>query len=262
MGSFRSKMMISLGTIISAQVDLHSVLPTVKSATRLLCEEHHVPLKQTYQCPGTEKAEPHGNVRVVRGVEAPDGWVLLTEPKPTTEEVKPEIDKKSLALYPVPAADVEANTVVGESIYYLAPSSPASNQVWAILASIIKKGKVALLTKGTFTPNEKMYRLESFRGYLVLRELVFPDKISEAPPTPEVKVDKDMAKLVEQFVDNLVAPWEDFDSTDTNAKRFDAWVAKGKLVPLPDVQVKDASSTSPINLMETLKQAVENAKKK
>jgi non-homologous end joining protein Ku len=221
----------------------------------MLCEEHHVPLKQYLQCPGTDDAEPHNDVNIVRGVEAPDGWVILTTPKPTAEEVKPEIDKKALNLYPIPASEVEANTVVGESIYYLAPSTAASYQVWAILAAIVKKGK------GAFTPNEKMYRLESFRGYLVLRELVFPDKISETPPTPEVKVDRAMAGLVEQFVDNLVAPWDAFDSSDTNAKRFDAWVAQGKHVPLPDVHVKDASSTSPINLMETLRQAVENAKK-
>ena len=258
MPSFRSKMMLSLG-LIQAQVDLHTVLPTVKSTTRMLCGEHIVPLKQYYQCPGTDKAEAHSDVDIVRGVPNAEGWTILTQPKPEADN---DVDKKSLSLYPIPAFEVEVNTFAGDSIYYVVPSGKASDQTWAILAQVIKKGKVALVTKAAFTPNEKMYRLELFRGYLVLRELVFPDKIAETPPVPEGKVDKAMASLVEQFIDNLVEPWDNFDSSDTNAKRFDAWLATGKQVAGPEVRVKDADSSSPINLMETLKQAVEDAKKK
>lgn len=258
MSSFRSKLTLSLGSVISAQVDLHSVLPSTKSQTRMLCGEHTEPVKMAWQCPGKGEAQAHyvyGD-QIVRGVENAEGWTIVTGTKPEVE-----IDKKTIGLVPIPAVEVERNTFVGEAIYYLTPSGPSAHQVWQILAGIVKKGKVALITKAAFTPNEKMYRLDTFRDYLVLRELVYPDKIADTPAVPEGKVDKAMTTLVDQFVDNLLTSWDGFDSSDANTKRFDAWIATGKTVINPDVPVKEQGNQA-ADLMETLKRAVESAQKK
>lgn len=244
-------MMLSLGSVIQAQVDIHTVIPTVKSGAHLLCATHTKRVSQFYRC---EEGEEVAWGELARGIETAEGWKVQTDPPPRSEA------DKTIPLTPVPLNELLEQTFEGPAIYYLVPNAAAANQVWQVLAQIVKRGKIALISKMALgeRQNEKMWRLDLFRGYLVLRELVYPEVIKAVPEIPEAKIDKQISTLVDQFVENLVSSWDSFDSSDPNIKRFDAWIQAGTTVAGPEVQVKEVS---PAPLLDSLRHAVETTKK-
>lgn len=252
MAAYRSKMMLSLGSVISAFVDIHTVIPTQKTGAHLLCGTHTKRLSQFYRC---EEGEEVPRENQVRGIETGNGWLIQTNERPLVET------DKQIQLTPVPMDEVLENTFEGDSIYYLVPSASTSNQVWQVLASIVRKNEIAMISKCALgsRQNEKMWKLGLFRGYLVLRELVYPEAIKATPEIPDATIDKQTAALVDQFVENLVSSWDSFDTSDPNLKRLDAWMQAGKLIEDPDVQVKEVSA---VPLLDSLREAVEENKKR
>lgn len=250
MNSYRKGMMLSLG-VISASVDLYAVVPTDKArSTRMLCPTHHEPLKQQYICEQGENLHPVARDEAVRGIETVNGWIIAPdEEKPSAET------SKQLELTPVATAVLSERTFEGPAIYYLTPSSAVSMQAWEVLVGILKKGKISLVTKNALgqSAREKLWKLDLFCGYLVMRELVYPEAIRPVPDILHVKVDKKITVLVEQFVENLLTDWDSLDSSDSNARRFDEWMAAGKTVI---TQPTTQTESSPVPLLEALQEAV------
>jgi non-homologous end joining protein Ku len=223
--AYRKGLTLSLG-LISAQVDLHTVAPKSKTGLNRLCPEHTVKLKQKYECPGTSAAEAHDVPwgSWVMGVDTGDGFKVVNE------EERPTIEAAGgFTLVPVPRTDLEASTFEGDGIYYVAPNTEHSDQAWAILNRVVQEGEVALITKGAMRkgPTEKIWRLSSFNGYLVLREIRFPEEIKPSPEAPEVPIDDTQYALVQQFLGGLTTAWEDFDSSNAMAARMQEWLGTG-----------------------------------
>lgn len=243
-------MLLSLG-VISASVDLYTVVPTDKDrTTRLLCPTHLVPLKQSYVC--SQEGESINMADAKRGMETSTGWVIAPEAdKPHAEA------NKQLVLTPISAAVLSDKTFEGPSVYYLAPSTAAAMQTWEVLSGIVRKGKIALVAKSALgeKAREKLWKLDLFQGFLVLREMVYPEAIRPAPEILHVKVSKEITTLVDQFVENLTAEWDSLDVSDANARRFDEWMAAGKTI-ITDTEVPPARDTSPIDLLAALQEAV------
>ena len=221
MGSYRKGLLLSLGSIIQVQVDLQTVVPTQRSGLRILCPEHHQPLKQSYNCP-----EGHPVERWVKGKQTADGWQI---PK---EDEKPEFDAdQAFDLVPVPADQLEAHTFAGKSIYYCQPTNTVSHEAWAVLRKILAKGKIALVTKGALRRGaKKLWRIDVFRDYLVLRDIEFPENIRAVPEQVDVKIPKATHDLVNQFIDNLMVSWDTLDTTDETRQQVEAWIAAGEAV--------------------------------
>jgi len=165
------------------------------------------------------------------GYETADGYRIVDD------AVRPKVEASGgLVLTPVPKKDLEAATLEGDGLYYATPSNEHVESTWAIFNKLVN-GKTALVTKGALragTNTEKLWRVTTFNGYLVLREIRFPENLKPSPEAISKKVDKDTYELVMQFADKLSTEWSDFDSTDTMAARMAEWMDEGTdAVPSP-----------------------------
>ncbi len=237
--SYRKNLSLSLGPI-QAVVNLLPVLPSIKSDTHRYCAEHHIRLNQHYVCLNIDGEEAHGvewNTWVL-GADTADGFKLVDA------DTKPKVDKTdALTLTPVPTKEIEANTIEGPAIYYCQPSTAAGHQAWAIIHKVVKTGKTALIAKGALRAGrEKLWRVTTFREYLVLREIVFPESITDTPENVDFKVDAPTAKLVTEFVGNLMTSWEDVDTVDNMEDRVTAWLASGESIDRPEGEAKEVTT--------------------
>jgi non-homologous end joining protein Ku len=236
--SYRKNLSLSLGPI-QAAVNLLTVLPSVKSDTHRYCPEHHERLNQHYVCLNLREDEGKShNVewgQWVLGADTTDGFKLVEE------GTKPKVDRTdALVLTPVPTKEIEANTIEGPAIYYCQPSTAAGHQAWAIMHKVVKSGKTTLITKGALRAGrEKLWKITTFRDYLVLREIVFPDNITDTPENVDFKVDAATNKLVTQFVDNLMTSWDDVDTTDDMEERITTWLDSGEIIERPEGEAKE-----------------------
>lgn len=246
--NYRKGLLLSLGSIIQTQVDLQTVIPTSKKTTGLnrVCPEHFVKLKQVHFC---EHGEGHYVDEFVLAAPTATGYAV-------PDDAKPEIAPSDvLTLTPVPVKELDDNVIDGESRFYLAPTSPAGAETYQVIANLVEKGKIALVTKGVLRrgSKEKLWQVQAFRGTLILNEITFPDHINEPPELPEVKVSKEITGLVNTFVDGLMSTWDAIDKTDTSREQIDQWLATARQIE--NVQVNDPDTTAVTNLMEALKEA-------
>ena len=219
-------MTLSLG-LISTSVDLVTVQPSVRSGLNRICPDHSVKLSQQYSCPGTRDEDAHvvqwGSWNM--GMETGDGWKIMAE------EEKPDVDKVSgLTLTPVPRKELETSTLEGNGLYYAKPSNEHSEKVWALFAKIVSGSKTALVSRGAIrkgTNTEKLWRVTTFNGYLVLREIRFPENIKPSPEAVETKVDREELAMVNTFVEKMSTDWNDFDSEDKMSARIAEWMGTG-----------------------------------
>lgn len=220
MSSYRKNLILSLGPI-QASVDLDTVAPTVKSSFHRYCPEHKARITQLSQCPDGEHVVGWGEW--ILGAETAEGLKFVDEGD------KPEVPRTdALTLTPVPAKELNDASLLGSTMYYCKPSTEMAGQTWAILYRLLKGGKTALITRGALRKNsEKLWRVTLFRDYIVLREVLFPENIKDAPDPVATKVDKATLGLVTQFVDGLMTSWDEFDTTDTMKAKTDEWLLKG-----------------------------------
>lgn len=255
MGAYRKNLLLQIGPITTS-VNLHTVVPSSRPSARLVCPEHVTPLKQQYFCPIGEHVIPWGSWD--KAIETPEGWRKVD---PAT---RPTMEKASsiLELTPVPTKEVEANTFEGESIYWLEPSNEGSMDTWSILIQQMKTGKVTFMTRGGFRQGaiEKLWKLELFRDYPVLREVVFPDSINAHPANEPTKVDKDTKSLVDAFIQARMTGWDDIDTTDRFKDALELWISSGELVGVVDD--KEEPQQSHNDLIAQLEAAVAKAKNK
>lgn len=245
--------MLSLGPI-SAPVDLINVLPKTSSLNRI-CPEHSLKIQQRNICP-----EGHGvdwNTWLL-GQKQDDGSYKVVTP-----DSKPEFEADvALSFVPVPRDQLESTTIDGSGIYYCKPSSEAFAQAWATLRQVLSDPKVALVTKAALRRGQRhLYRLTIFNDYLVLREVVFPEKVAEAPEQPETKLDRKTTAVVKEFVGTLLTDLSKFDTTDDNAARLQEWLDSGQVIAGSEAPTTEADPQSAGDMLTLLTAAVEAAKK-
>jgi non-homologous end joining protein Ku len=253
LASFRKGLTLGLGPV-AFQVDLETVTPDVKSPFHRYCPEHHARIRQSNRC----TAENHEVTSFVLGAETAEG-LRIVEP-----EDRPQVEADdALSITVVPANEVEGVTRAGHGFYYAKPSNSASEMAWTLVSEFAADKKLALIARGALRRGSpKLWRIESFRGHLVLTELVFPENIKEAPEAPTVKVDSEMRKLMKQLVGNMTSTITKIDTVDQGRASLEAWVETGKLVTeagIVEAPKKD-NKAQLTNLMDTLKAAVEGSK--
>lgn len=247
--SYRKGLVLSLGSIVQTTVDLHAAVPSSKpTGMHRMCPEHKLQLKQTHKCP-----EGHEVTEFVLG--RPTGNGLQLAP----QSDKPEFEAADvLELRPLPAKQVDDNTFYGGAIYYMKPH-PATMQAWLALQSIVEKGKTALVAKGALRRgNEKMWRVDSFRDYLVLREIVFPEDIRDVPEEVNDKLEKGTVGLITQFLENLETTWESLDTVDRSREQLMEWINSGDTI-IDDSEPIDRTNQA-ASLIDQLQQAVQKTK--
>ena len=204
----------------------------------MVCPDHIIPLKQQYECRPTDSDDhvvPWGTWD--KAVETPEGW------RRVDPEARPTLDAAStvLELIPVSAQELADHTFTGNAIYWLEPSNEASIMNWTILVRQMKTGKTTFVTRGGFKKGgiEKLWKLELFQGHPVLRDIVFPEVITDHPEVGDMKIDKATQTLVNEFIETRMTAWEDIDTTDRLKAALETWVASGDLVNVKDTHTTD-----------------------
>lgn len=213
--------------LISASVDLITVQPSARSGLNRICPDHSIKLSQQYKCPGTADDDTH----VVQwgtwnmGMESAEGWTVVpTEARPKAEKVS------GLTLTPVPRKELDGATLEGGGLYYAKPSNEHQEKAWALLTKVVSGSKVALVSRGAIRSGantDKLWRLTTFNGYLVLREIRFPENIKPSPEAPKAKIDKEELAMVNTILDGMSVDWADFDSEDKMSARIAEWMGTG-----------------------------------
>lgn len=247
--SYRKGLVLSLGSVVQTTVDLTSAVPSSKpTGMHRMCPEHKLQLKQAHKCP-----EGHEVTEFILGRPTGNGLQLA----PAGD--KPDFPAADvLELKPVPAKQVNDHTFYGGSIYYMKPH-PATIQAWLAIQAIIEKGKTALVAKGALRRGgEKMWRIDNFRDYLVLREIVFPEDIRDNPGEIEEKLEKGTISLITQFLENLETTWDSLDTVDRSREQLMEWINSGTSI-VDDSEPVDRTNQA-ASLIDTLQQAVKNSK--
>lgn len=251
-GSYRKALTLNIG-VIQTTVDLTAVIPsTDRPQAKRLCPEHHIQLKQAHRCPaGHIVDEP------ILGYSDGDRWRLDDGNKP---EIAAAI---GMELTPVPVKQLAEHTFDGPSAYWLAPSQETSLQGWHVIRSILAKKKVAFICKGTLRRGsaEKLWRIGLFQDHLIMREIVFPDRIRPHPKVPKVALKRELVALAQQFVETVTDDWKDIDTTDIGTQAVKQWIETLPSVPKQEATEQAADpKQSAADLMEALKAAVEGKK--
>ena len=152
------------------------------------------------------------------GMETADGWTVVpVEERPKAEKVS------GLTLTPVPRKELDSSTLEGHGLYYAKPSNEHAEKVWALLNKIVSGSKVALVSRGAIRAGantDKLWRVTTFNGYLVLREIRFPENIKPSPEAVQAKASKEDLAMVNMFVEKISTDWSDFDSEDKMSARI------------------------------------------
>lgn len=252
MPAFKKQLLLQIGPIQTA-VDLHTVKEAAETSIRRVCPDHLIPLKQRVVCEEDEKVFGWGEW--ADAVPGPDGWRVVHKSE------KPSVDaSSSLTLIPMAAQDVRDNTFEGENMYYCKPSSEPFTLTWHILNRAMKPGKTLFMARGALRAGrEKLWKYELFRGYPILREVVFPDAIKPQPDTDmDFKIDKETQNLVSTFIDSTMSSWDQIDTTDSFKAAFDKWVGAGNLV---QVKAESPDTTNVEDMIKNLQNAVKAATK-
>ena len=254
--AYRKDIALTIGPITTL-VNLHSVVPSSSgSKTKRVCPDHKIPLNQKMMCPKDKEIFEWGEW--LDAVETAEGWRAVSQAeRPTMDQAS-----KSLDLVPVPVKEIENNSFEGESTYWLEPSNEVSLTTWSILVQQLKTGTIVFVTRGGFSKGgrEKLWKLELFRGYPILRELRFPDTIRDAPEAEPVKVDKETKELVNNFIESRMSEWDDIDTTDNLQAQFEKWVQAGELISVAESTSSEPKQTHE-DMLANLKRAVEEATK-
>jgi hypothetical protein len=170
------------------------------------------------------------------GVPIDGGYRILEE------ETKPKVEAASgFKMVPVPRDQLESATFEGTSVYYARPSNEHAYETWGAFEALVK-GDTALVCRGAIrkgTGTDKLWRVSSFNGYLVLREIRFPENLNPAPVERGTEADPVTLELLETFVEKMKIEWSDFDSEDKMAKRLNDWMSGGEAVE--SVEAADAA---------------------
>ncbi|RKX65904.1 MAG: hypothetical protein DRP42_04105 [Tenericutes bacterium] len=176
---------------------------------------------------------------------------------------------EKLVMTPVPADDLESNTVPGDSIYYVKVKEKSGGQdQWLIFDELVRDKKTAYIVKAALRKGrESLYRLTIFNGYLALQQIRFPESVREMPEIPTTatpkKTIKEYVSLAKQLGGATKVEWDKFDSTDEFEQKMNEAIAQGELVDVPASAAtntpKATKSMSAIDMMESLRIAVDNA---
>lgn len=251
MASYRKGLTLSLGSLINLRVDLHGVIPsTTGRSLSMICPEHKVQVTQEYKCDA-------GNHYMLpaftgRGRKEGDTFVVVNQ------DSKPKIDKvEALQLQVVPTKELTDHVVDGEGFFYCKPSTTADEAVWALVHDLLNKGDVALIARGPLRSGttDKIWRFGVFRGYIVMRDIVFPKAINTTPERPTAEADQATRELVTQYVGSLVTSWSEIDTTDRAEAMFAQWVEAGDKSSVVTAEPRDVNAMA-ISLQEALRKHV------
>ena len=258
MGTYRN-IPITLGPV-TLYAALSSAFDKSNSGLKMVCPEHDSFVHQELKCDEGDHLVNRFETR--RGIVTEDGLrILASVPKHEATE--------KLVMTPIPAAELESNTVPGDSIYYVKVKEKSGGQdQWLIFDELVRDKKTAYVVKAALRKGrESLYRLTIFNGYLALQQIRFPESVREHPEKPSTntpkKTIKEYVSLAKQLSNATEVDWDKFDSSDEFEKKMNEAIASGELVGVPASAAssapKSTKSMSAVDMMEALRLAVNDS---
>jgi DNA end-binding protein Ku len=230
------------------------------TAFRTLHRECGTPIKQKRYCPFHE--------RDVEADELVKGWEFAKNQFVVVEES----DLEAVAVQRSQSVDIirfvpisQVDPIYFDRTYYLAPAGPdAQRRPYVLLLRAMQEADMAAVGKFVLWGKENLCLIRPLGDSLVLETLFFAEdirprkEIDEAVEETEVK-DPELA-MARELVDSLVG---DFDPEDyENEYRNDLRAMLQAKLEGKEIALPEPVTTAPVvDLMQALKQSVEQAKK-
>ena len=247
---------ISFG-MVAIPVRLYLATESKRISFRLLCPEHHMPIKNKRWCPEGDH-EVAWNA-TVRGYEiAKDEYVEITDAEldqltiPTSRQIE--------ILEFCPNDDIDTGVYL-QTAYYLEPE-PAGARPYALLQHALSDTDKVAIGKVAFRDREHLCRVALHKGGLLMNTLYWPDEIRDVgelriPEGTEVhQREIDMAKML---VENLSARFDPDRYKDDYREAVIA-LAEAKLGSEPLPKTESAAEPKVMDLMAALQASVDAAK--
>lgn len=200
---------------------------------------------------------------IAKGYESADGRLVVLEasdfddlPLPTAKQV--EI---------VQFVDLgEIDPTAWNKAYFLEAEGPGAKPYVLLREALKKSGKVAVV-KVALRSRESLALIRATDEVLMLHTLLWPDELREgafAAPATEIKATKGEVDMAKMFIDQLTAPYDPDQFTDSYREALEKVVA-AKLGEAPApvaAEAEEAGAGDVVDLVAALKASVEAAKKR
>lgn len=200
---------------------------------------------------------------IAKGYETSDGRMVVLEasdfddlPLPTAKQVE---------IVQFVGMDEIEPTAFNKS-YFLEAEGPGAKP-YVLLREALKKAKKVAVVKVALRSRESLALIRATDSLLVMHTLLWPDELRDgsfAAPSDDIKAAKGEVDMARMFIDQLTAPYEPDEFSDSYREALEQVVA-AKLgdAPAPEASTEtDETSGEVVDLVAALKASVEAAKKR
>ena len=197
-----SNVVLNIGTsLVNLQVDLLSARPSDKTGFSSLCpscEDPHA-VSERYICSEQAGHGPFTRSQLKKGREIDKVLYSVTDKDEELVKETTITKDEPVRVRIFDAAAVAASTRPTGVSYLLRPLGKTLAS-YAAFAEFVADPKMAFLAEVMVRGSQKLYRLESWNGQLVLQELIRPNELAVAEPVVE-KVSKDAKAMLKQIIE-------------------------------------------------------------
>jgi DNA end-binding protein Ku len=241
--------------LVSIPVELHVAARPLSIAANLLHSPCQSRIRQQWYCPTCERTIERGEL--VRGYPVNGGYVVLED-----QELDQLEAAGSRAIDVVEFVDAsEVSPLYLETSYYITPQKD-TERAYEVLLAAFTEAKKAAVVRFVASGRQSYAVIQAIEGVLVLHTLYYADEVrtlemswKRPSPNPEE------VRLARDFIGALTKDFDPAKYHDEYRERLAALIqakAQGQTVTLP---AAPAAPAKVVNLMEALRQSVEQVKK-
>lgn len=241
--------------LVTVPVELYPAQRPSRGRLRML-DEDGTPLRRRYVCP--EHGEEVPPEEIVRGWEAGDGWVLVSDQE--LDALEPEKSREIDLREFVPLSQLDA--LHFDRGYYLTPSG-GSTKAYRLLARVMEEGERAGIATFVMRSREYLVAIVAENGILRAETLRFADEVRSPEdvglPEPADPGAETVAAFREAIRSRASAEVPEEELVDQRAERLERLVeekrAAGEVTGVPEAAAGEADvEAEVIDLMEVLRQ--------
>lgn len=223
-----------------------------------LCKDTHERIKYKKYCPHCDKEVKSSDI--VKGYQyEKDKYVIMTPDE--LEAIKTEKDKTIHILLFTQLSSIDS--IYYEKNYYAIPDKHAE-KAYELLRKSMLDHKVVAIAKTVLGTKETLLALCPTTKGIIVKTLFYHDEIVDIPKDiVQPKTDKAELDMAKQLIKSMTKQYEPEDYHDEYQERLKEAISD-KISGNEIVNSASSSDTdmhSPIDLMEALKQSIENTKK-
>jgi DNA end-binding protein Ku len=147
--------------------------------------------------------------------------------------------------------------------YYLAPDGTPGLKAYKLLSKALKDDERVAIAKIAFRDKEHLATLRVRDGVFVLETMYWPDEVRDADfeeLDEDVKIAPQELQMAKSLIDNMTGEWDVEEFKDEYREKLEALVQK-KVEGEEITVVEEAGSAKVLDLIEALKQSVEQSEK-